>query len=129
MYRKGLCFQTKNRLQSKVVKPLPQLSVLRLRVRCSVSLWPSSRMKSYSAFILFSLATGAGSPQKPGPITVGPYYLSHLSNFPVGGNWSTRRKPTTFGRALTILFSHEVWLQFHLTGNRTRNLRDLRRVV
>ena len=30
-----------------------------------------------------------------------------LSTFPVGGNRSTQRKPTTFGRALTILFSHE----------------------
>ena len=29
-----------------------------------------------------------------------------LSTFPVGGNRSTRRKPTTFGRALTMLFSH-----------------------
>ena len=33
-----------------------------------------------------------------------------LSTFPVGGNRSTRRKPTTFGRALTLLFSHENWV-------------------
>ena len=52
-----------------------------------------------------------------------------LSTFPVGGNRSTRRKPTTFGRALTILFSHEDWVQVHLTENRTRKLRGERRVV
>ena len=34
-----------------------------------------------------------------------------LSTCPVGGNRSTRRKPTTFGRALTILFSHEDWVR------------------
>ena len=33
---------------------------------------------------LFSLATGAGSPQQREPITVGPYYLSHPVNFPCG---------------------------------------------
>ena len=45
-----------------------------------------------------------------------------------------RRKPTTFGRALTILFSHEDWVRVHiemnlagfrnqsLIGFRTRNL-------
>ena len=36
------------------------------------------------------------------------------STFPVGGNRSTRRKPTTFGRALTILFSHENWVRIHI---------------
>ena len=35
-------------------------------------------------FILFSLATGVGSPQQREPITVGPYYLSHPVNFPRG---------------------------------------------
>jgi hypothetical protein len=37
------------------------------------------------------------------------FILTHpLSTFPVGGNRSTRRKPTTFGRALTdSIFSHE----------------------
>ena len=37
------------------------------------------------------------------PITVAPYYLTHLvrSSFFVGGNWSTRRELTTFGNALT----------------------------
>ena len=52
-----------------------------------------------------------------------------LSTFPVGGNRSTRRKPTTFGRALTILFSHEDWVRVYLTGDRTRNLGGERRVV
>ena len=32
----------------------------------------------------------------------------------VGGNRSTRRKPTTFGRALTVLFSHEDWVRVHI---------------
>ena len=58
-----------------------------------------------------------------------------LSTFPVGGNRSTRRKPTSFGRALTltlalpILFSPEDWVRVYLNGNRTRNLRVERRVV
>ena len=52
-----------------------------------------------------------------------------LSTFPAAGNRSTRRKHTTFGRALTILFSHEDWVQVHLTGDRTWNLRGERRVV
>ena len=88
----------------------------------------------FSFFIyLFNFATRAGSPQQREPITVGPYYLPTLSTFPVGGNRSTRRKPTTFSRALTILFSHEDWVRVHikmnLTGDRTRNLRGERRVV
>ena len=33
---------------------------------------------------LWSLATGAGSPQEREPITVGPYYLSHPVNSPCG---------------------------------------------
>ena len=32
----------------------------------------------------------------------------------VGGNRSTRKKPTTFGRALTRLFSHEDWVRIHI---------------
>ena len=56
-----------------------------------------------------------------------------LSMFPVGGNRSTRRKPRTFGRALTILFSHEDWVRVHikmnLTGDQTQNLRGERQVV
>ena len=56
-----------------------------------------------------------------------------LSTFPMGENRSTRRKPTTYGRALTILFSHEDRVQVHikmnLTGDGTRNLRSERRVV
>ena len=73
--------------------------------------------------------TRAGSPQQREPITVGPYYLSYPVNLPAGGNRSTRRKPTTFGRALTILFSHEDWVLVYLTGDRTRSLRGERRVV
>ena len=52
-----------------------------------------------------------------------------LSTFSVGGNRSTRRKPMTFGRALTLLFSREDWVRVHLTGDRTRNLGGGRRVV
>ena len=56
-----------------------------------------------------------------------------LSTFPVGGNRSTRRKPTNFGRVLTKLFSPEDWARVHikvnLTGDRTRNLRGEREVV
>ena len=40
-----------------------------------------------------------------------------VSTFPVGGNRSTRRKPTTLGRGLTLLFSHEDWVRVHLTGD------------
>ena len=52
-------------------------------------------------FIYLTSPTRAGSPQQLMPITVGPHYLPTLSTFPVGGNRSTRRKPTTFRRALT----------------------------
>ena len=87
----------------------------------------------YLFIYLFSFATRAGSPQQREPVTVGPYYLTPLSVFPVGGNQSTRRKPTTFGRALTILFSHEDWVRVHIrvnvTGDRTHNLRGERQVV
>ncbi len=52
-------------------------------------------------FIYLISPTRAGSPQQLMPITVGPHYLTHPVNFLVGGNRSTRRKPTTFRRALT----------------------------
>ena len=68
----------------------------------------------YLFIYLFSFATRAGSPQQGEPVAVGPYYLTPLSTFSVGGNRSTRRKPTTFGRALTILFSHEDWVRVHI---------------
>ncbi len=32
------------------------------------------------------------------------FILTHPVNFPVGRNWSARRKPTTFGRVLTDSF-------------------------
>ena len=53
----------------------------------------------------------------------------NLSAFSVGENRSTRRKPTTFGRALTVLLSYEDWVRVYLTGSRTWNLRGERRVV
>ena len=56
-----------------------------------------------------------------------------LSTFPVGVYRSTQRKPTTFGRALTIPFSHEDWVWVHikmnLAGDQTRNLRGETQVV
>ena len=63
--------------------------------------WPLA----FRRFIYLAFATRAGSPQQREPITV------------------------TFGRALTLLFSHEDWVRVHHTGDRTRNLRGERRVV
>ena len=39
---------------------------------------------------------------------------STLSTFPVGGSRSTRRKPTTFGRALTV--------SFHISAHKVRSV-------
>ncbi len=55
-------------------------------------------------------------------------------NFPVGGNRSARRKPTTFGRVLTDSFHMSGALgssniENVLTESRTRNLRGERRVL
>ena len=44
-------------------------------------------------FYLFSFPTRAGLPQQREPNTAGPYYLTPLSTFPVGGNRSTRGLP------------------------------------
>ncbi len=58
--------------------------------------------------------------------------LTHPVNFPVGGNRSARRKPTTFGRALTNSFHTKVRLTlrtFSCTKNRTRDLRGERRAL
>ena len=75
---------------------------------------------------LFSFATREVSPQQREPITVGPYYSAQPVNFPCGRKPEyPQRKPTTFGRTLTILFSHEDWVRIHIkmniTGDRTRN--------
>jgi hypothetical protein len=64
-------------------------------------------------FIYLALPTRAGSPQQHMPITVGPFTSPTLSTSPVGGNWSTRRKPMTFSRVITLLFSHEVGFESH----------------
>ena len=67
-----------------------------------------------------------------------PSNLTHPVNFPCGKkpeypekthdfrqsvDYTLFRKPTTFGKALTILFSHEDWVRVHikmnLTGDRT----------
>ena len=72
-------------------------------------------------FILLTLPQGQGHHNSVSQLLWARITYPTLSTFPVGGNRSTRRKPTTFGRALTILFSHEDWVQVYLTGGRTRN--------
>ena len=98
--------------------------------------WPSERLRFMSGeerrFILFILLTsrqGQGHHNSVGQLLWALITYPTLSSFPVGGNRNTRRKPTTFGRVLTLLFSHEDWVRVHLTGDRTRNHRGERRVV
>ncbi len=60
------------------------------------------------------------------------FILTHPVNFPVGGNRSARREPTTFGRVLTNSFHVSGALGLGniekvLSENRTRNLRGERR--
>ncbi len=62
------------------------------------------------------------------------FILTHPVNFPVGGNRSARRKPTTFGRVLTDSFHMRGALgssdiEKVLTENRTRSLRGERRAL
>ena len=52
------------------------------------------------AIFLFSLATGAGSPQQREPITVGPYHLSHPVNFPCGGKPEYPEKTRDFRQSV-----------------------------
>ena len=59
---------------------------------------------------------------------------THPVNFPVGGNRSARRKPTTFGRVLTVSFRTSGALgssniEKVLSENRTRDLRGERRAL
>ena len=58
------------------------------------------------------------------------FILTEPVNFPVGGNRSVRRKPTTFGRVLTNSFHMSGALDSNnvLAENRTRNFRGERRV-
>ena len=79
----------------------------------TLSLWPTT---------LPTLPQGQGHHNSVSQLPWARITYPTLSTFPVGGNRSTRRKPTTFGRAFTILFSHEDWVQLHLTGDRTRNI-------
>ena len=123
------CSLTVSFMQSTLLVTSLNKSNYRTKWRMASVICPSI----FFYFILLSFATRAGSPQQREPISVDLYYLTHLSTFPVGGNRSTRRKPTTFGRALTILFLHEDWVRVHikmnLTGDRTRNLRGEKQVV
>ena len=62
------------------------------------------------------------------------FILTHPVNFPVGGNRSARRKPTTFGRVLTSSFHMSEALgssniEKVLSENRTRSLRGERRAL
>lgn len=50
------------------------------------------------------------------PITTGPL-PSFMLTFPGERNRSTQRKLTTFGRALTLLFSHEDWVRITLRSS------------
>ena len=74
-------------------------------------------------FFLSTSPQGQGHHNSVSQLLWARIFYPTLSTFPVGGNRRTRRKPTTFGRALTILFSHEDWLRVYLTEDRTQNLR------
>ena len=82
-------------------------------------------------FILFYLALpqGQGHHNSVSQLLWARSTYPTLSTFPVGGNRSTQRKPTTFGRALTLLFSREDSARVHHIEDRTRNLRGEMRVV
>ena len=108
---------------SHVIISTPNLAhEMRVRVTCGHC--NEIFIVSLFLYILFSLATGTGSPQQREPNTVGPYYLSHPVNFPCGRKSEYPEKTPTFDRALTRLFSREDWVQIHLTGDQTWNLRD-----
>ncbi len=75
----------------------------------------------------------AGSCKQP-LTSLAVFILTHSVNFPVGGNRSARRKPTTFGRVLTNsshmsgpLGSNNI--EKVLAENRTRSLRGKRRAL
>ena len=70
---------------SHVIISSPNLAhEMRVRVTCGHCNEIFIVSKCLLLYILFSLATGAGSPQQREPITVGPYYLPHPVNFPRG---------------------------------------------
>ena len=53
-------------------------------------------MELYFIFILVSFVARAASRQRHVAITVGPCNLTTFPTLPVGGNQSTRKKPSTF---------------------------------
>ena len=67
-------------------------------------------------FIYLALPLGQGHHNSVSQLLWARSTYPTLSTFPVGGNRSTWRKPTTFGRALTLLFSHEDWVRVHHAG-------------
>ena len=77
---------------------------------------PDLTFKFGSYFILFSLATGAESPQQREAVTVGPY-PSHPVNVPCGMKPEYPEKTHDFRQSVdyNVLLSHENWAQFHLT--------------
>ena len=61
----------------------PMFRVLYHRILEMIKIFaPLFPVNRNNLFILFSLATKAGSAQQREPITVGPYYLSRPVNFP-----------------------------------------------
>ena len=109
---KGKCFMRSKRTIS--IEPFPDILMFHV---------------TSQFFILLTSPHGQGHHNSMSRLLWARITYPTLSTFPVGGNRSTRRKPTTFGRALTILFSHEDWVRVYLTGDRTRNLRSERQVV
>ena len=83
----------------------------------------------FSIIKYHSLATRARSPQQHELITAGPYYLSHPVNFSCGGKPEYTEKTHDFQLSDDYTFSHEDWVQVHLTGDRTQNLIGERGVV
>ena len=77
---------------------------------------PRKILKNRVFFLIFYLASpqGQGHHNSVSQLLWARITYPTQSTFPVGGNRSTRRKPTTFGRALTILFSHEDWVRVHI---------------
>ena len=73
-------------------------------------------------FSLFYLASPQGQGHHNGVNYCGPVLPNPLSTFPVGGNKGTRRKPTTFGRTPTIIFSHKDWIRVHIKMNLERQV-------
>ena len=98
------------------------------RLRSSVSTFQKTLFFFEFHFILLTSPQGQGRHNSVSQLLWARITYPTLSTSTVGGNRNTRRKFTTFARALSILFSREDWVRVYLTGDRTRNIRDERRV-